>query len=146
MSKYQHIIEVLQANKRAMPIDAGGLQQKLTKFDLLQQPLDSDFVEQFGIENNTRLGIESVPQNARLELHTDTAYRRRSNLLINVGSHTATIQHSNNDVLETVHIEPDEHFLLDTSKPHGCDNTDKAEQTFLTINWNKQYNELQHRF
>ena len=54
--------------------------------------------------------------------------------------------HSNNDVLETVHIEPDEHFLLDTSKPHGCDNTDKAEQTFLTINWNKQYNELQHRF
>jgi|TARA_A100001011_G_scaffold147196_1_gene155347 hypothetical protein len=146
MSKYQSIIEVLQRNRRAMPIDANGLQQKITKFNLLKEELDSAFVEDFAIEENTKLGLEWVKAGTILNLHTDTQFGRRCNLLINIGTNTATVQHSNNDVLEQVHIQPDGVFLLDTTKPHGCENNTDEDMMFLTINWSKRYDELQHRF
>ena len=142
MSKYDHIVAVLQQNRRAMPVDADGLQQKLTRLSLLSEALDSDFVAQFDLTTDTLMGLESVNANSKLHLHTDTAYGRRSNLLINVGNNVAVIKHSNNDVLETVNIQPDEYFLLDTSKPHGCNNTSELAMKFLTINWNKTYSQL----
>lgn len=141
-SRYNHIIAVLQRNRHAMPVDEGGLQQKLTKISLLDEALDSSFSAQFDLTADTFIGIEIVNANTKLHLHTDTAYGRKSNLLINVGNNVAVINHSNNDVLETVDIQPDEYFLLDTSKPHGCENSSDYDMMFLTINWQKTYQQV----
>ena len=105
------------------------------------------FIREFSLRSNTVLGLETVKAGTHVDLHTDTgSFARRSNLLINVGKTAVDIQHSNNDVLETVSIPPDEFFLLDTTKPHGCENLTDSDITFLTINWGEQYAELQHRF
>ena len=142
MSKYNHIIAVLQRNRRAMPVTGGGLEQKLTRVTLLSESLDEQFVQHFDLQPDTLMGLETITAKSHLDLHTDTGYGRRSNLLINVGNNVAVVKHSNNDVLETVNISPDEYFLLDTSKPHGCDNTSEHDMKFLTINWNKTFKQV----
>tara|TARA_B110000858_G_C17759435_1_gene453749 strand:- start:102 stop:554 length:453 start_codon:yes stop_codon:yes gene_type:complete len=142
MSKYTAIVDILRANARSLTLDEGQLQQKLTKLQYVAPPLPQAFCEEFDLKKDDGVGIEWVEPGTELALHTDTAYGRRSNLLINVGNNVAVIKHSNNDVLETVNIQPDEYFLLDTSKPHGCNNTSELAMKFLTINWNKTYSQL----
>ena len=146
MSKYNRTITVLEQNNHVMPIDAGGLQQKLTRMSYVYDSLEEQFIREFSLRSNTILGLETVKAGTHVDLHTDTGYGRRSNLLINIGKTAVDIQHSNNDVLETVSIQPDEYFLLDTTKPHGCENLTDTDITFLTINWGRQYAELQHSF
>jgi|TARA_B100001094_G_C18094573_1_gene752324 hypothetical protein len=146
MSKYAEIVGILMENSRSLTLDEGELQQKLTKVEYVIPPLPQAFCEEFDLKKSDNIGIEWVQSGTELALHTDTAYGRRSNLLINVGTTIAQIKHSNNDVLETVDIAPDEHFLLNTSKLHGCENTTNDRMIFLTINWGKTYEQIQHRF
>lgn len=145
MSKYAEIVGILMENSRSLTLDEGVLQQKLTRVEYVIPSLPQAFCDEFDLKKGDKVGIEWVQPGTELALHTDTAYGRRSNLLINVGTTVAQIKHSNNDVLETVDIEPDKHFLLDTSKLHGCENTTNDRMIFLTINWGGTFQDVQHR-
>lgn len=147
MSKYNSTLAVLRRNKRAITVNEGSkYQQIMCKYSQLSEALPQSFVDEFDLSEQAELGIEECGSHNEIKMHTDAVGGRRSNLLINVGTSVATVYHSNNDVLETVNIKPDEHFLLNTKKQHGCNNTTDLDWTFLTINWRKHYNELQHRF
>ena len=57
-----------------------------------------------------------------LDPHIDIG-GRKSNIVINIGEHPATIMHSNNDVLEDVTINPGNYFVLNTQGCIKCSNS-----------------------
>jgi hypothetical protein len=98
------------------------LKQKITNVQPIENRIPINFASKFMLEPHWFIGYECVRPGKNLELHTDIG-GRTFNILINCGKHVATIQHSNNGETESVDIQPGEVFYLDTSKPHGCDNT-----------------------
>lgn len=139
------IVGILQENRKKLHIAGEMLNQHLCKAESVYEDLPEYFTAKYQIKPNTILGLETVPAGKTLDLHTDTNYNRYSNMLINVGETDVTITHNNNDVLEHSVIEPDSHFLLDTTKQHGCENTSDCDAEFLTINWGQTYEQVLNR-
>ena len=122
------------------------IHQKLYSAQQLWSRMPSDFIEKYHIEPLHHIGLEFVRPNDYLALHTDIG-GRRSNILINVGDHPATIQHTNNDVTEDYTIQPGEFFVLDTTKDHGCDNREcDTIAEFVTVNNRMHYSECLAQF
>jgi hypothetical protein len=122
------------------------IHQKLYSASQLWDRMPADFIKKYHIEPEHFIGLEFVRPGDYLALHTDIG-GRRSNILLNVGEHPATIQHTNNDVTEDYTIQPGDFFVLDTTKEHGCDNRQSNTiAEFVTINNRKHYSECIAQF
>ena len=122
------------------------IHQKLYSCEQLWDKIPEDFKKKWLLNAKTFIGIEWCEPGDFLALHTDIG-GRKSNLLLNIGKHPATIQHSNADVVQDQTIEPGEFFVIDTTKEHGCDNTKNTEKAeFLTINYRMSYSECIAQF
>lgn len=110
------------------------LMQKITNVQQVQNRIPINFASKFMLEPHWFIGYECVYPGEHLKLHNDIG-GRTFNILINCGEHVATIQHSNNGETESANIKPGEVFYLDTTKQHGCDNTDSDWICeFVTVN------------
>lgn len=124
--------------------DHQELMQKITNVQSIQQRIPMNFSSRFMLEPHWFMGYECIHPHQHLALHTDIG-GRTFNILINCGEHAATIQHSNNGEVEDATVQPGEVFYLDTTKPHGCDNSGNDWICeFVTVNPRmrmKQYEE-----
>ena len=139
------IVGILQENRKKLHIQGEMLNQHLCKAESVYEDLPEYFTAKYQIKPDTILGIETVPAGKTLDLHTDTEYNRYSNMLINISEIPVTITHHNNDVLEHTKVMPMGHFVLDTTKAHGCENITKTDADFLTINWGQTYEQVLNR-
>lgn len=128
----QRITSVVHLNK---------VRQKLYQCSQLWSRMPQEFIDKWHLKPEHFMGLEWVEPGEFLDLHQDIG-GRKCNILINIGKHPATIQHSNNGVTCDATIQPGEHFVLDTTKDHGCDNTKNPHRAeFLTVNIRKGYDE-----
>ncbi len=139
------IVGILQENRKKLHIAGEVLNQYLCKAESVYEDLPEYFTAKYQISPNTILGLETVPAGKTLELHTDTEYNRYSNMLINISNIPVTITHHNNDVLEHTKVLPMQHFVLNTTKAHGCENITQSDAEFLTINWSQTYEQVLDR-
>tara|TARA_B100002019_G_C21223806_1_gene576228 strand:- start:599 stop:1159 length:561 start_codon:yes stop_codon:yes gene_type:complete len=122
-------------------INLRKVRQKLYACSQIWKYIPQDFKEKWKLEEQHFMGLEWIMPGEMLDPHIDIG-GRKSNIIINIGEHPATVMHSNNDVLENVTIEPGDYFVLDTTKTHGCDNTNSEHiAEFLTVNRRMTYQE-----
>ncbi len=122
-------------------INLRKVRQKLYVCSQIWKYIPENFKKQWHLKEEHFMGLEWIMPGEMLDPHTDLG-GRKSNIVINIGNHPATIMHSNNDVLEEVTVNPGDYFVLNTQKMHGCDNT-KSEHIaeFLTVNGRRTYEE-----
>ena len=135
-------IQFLRDDERiAGLVNLRKVRQKLYSCSQIWKHIPESFKQQWHLEQNHFMGLEWILPGEMLDPHIDIG-GRKSNIVINIGEHPATIMHSNNDVLEDVTINPGEYFVLNTQKMHGCDNT-KSEHLaeFLTVNGRRTFEE-----
>lgn len=132
-------VQYIRDDAPSTMVDGDNLVQKLYIAERLWSKIPDILKETWQIDPTWFIGIEHINPGCKVELHTDLG-RRRTNILINVGDHPVTIQHSNNDVLEDHTIPHHDFFILNASKLHGCDNTHSIHKAeFLTINPKMRY-------
>ena len=138
---FKEVVDLLSEARLLFSQDGETLRQRIYLASDIKKLLPTEFISIFKLTPQTFMGLEILPANTVLGIHTDFK-PRISNLIINVNDFDVTVSHSNSGTLRQQTIRPNDHLLIDVTKDHGCEVSYPTDVTLLSINYNKSYNQV----
>jgi hypothetical protein len=138
---FKEVIDLLSEASLLFSQDGETLRQRIYLASDIEKLLPREFISIFKPTSQTVMGLEILPANTVLGIHTDFK-PRISNLIVNVNDFDVTVSHSNSGTLLQQTIKPNDHLLIDVTKDHGCEVSYPTDVTLLSINYNKSYDRV----